>query len=762
MAIDDITARKQNEKELQTSECKFRKVFQCAPVLMTISNIDDGTCIDANEQFFKVSGFSPEETIGKSSVELGWITPEDRRILYQTLQAQGHISGMEIKFNARDKRQITCICSGETIMVDNRLRLLLIAQDVTEHRRTEQEYRILFREMLDGFALHEIICDAYGQPVDFRTLAVNPAFERITGLHAEDVIGRTLLTVMPNIEHSWIENYGRVVLTGKPASFEGYAADLGKYFSVMAFRPAAKQFACIIEDITERKHKEEAIKDSEERYRAVIENSMDGIALVRENIHIFVNQRFVDIFGYNSKEEIIGKGHSVTVHPDDLGRVTEISRERHGNGTAPVSYEFKGIKKDGSTINIEALATKIVYNNEFVTLAYLRDVTEHKKLEDEFRQSQKLEAVGQLAGGIAHDFNNILTIIIGFASVLQMDMAPGSPSGTYVGEILSAAEKAASLTQSLLAFSRKQVITLKPLDLNAAIRTVKKLLMRIISEDIEFKTMFSGGKLIVMADTGQFDQIIMNIVVNSCDAMPHGGKLVISTKALTIDGDFISKNGFGEKGEYALVSVTDTGIGMDDKTVERIFEPFYTTKEVGKGTGLGLSTVYGIVKQHKGYITVESKPGKGTTFSIYLPRVKLESKIGRATDYGNIPSKGQATILLAEDEEGVRKFIKATLERFGYNIIEAVDGDDALEKFTTWMDTIQLVLTDLVMPKKTGAEIHEKIAEIKPDIPVIYMSGYSEDILQQKGLHLDESRYISKPTTPQELLKKIEKTLKGT
>jgi PAS domain S-box-containing protein len=502
------------------------------------------------------------------------------------------------------------------------------------------------------------------------------------------------------------------------------------------------------------------LKESEERYRTVIEHSRDGIALMKGDAHIFVNQRFAEIFGYDSPEEITGKSHKITVHPDDLERVTDINRKRQTADTAaPSTYEFKGIRKAGGIVYIEVSAGMIMYGGEPHTLVYLRDVTEHKKLEDQFRQSQKLEAIGQLAGGVAHDFNNILTVIIGFASVLQMDVAPDDPSRGHIEQILVAADKAANLTQSLLTFSRKQIISLKPLNINVTIRKIKKMLARLIGEDIEFKMHLTQKDLIVMADSGQIDQVFMNIVTNARDAMPYGGRLTISARMFTIDDDFVKRNGFGEPGEYTLISITDTGAGMDRETAGRIFDPFFTTKEVGKGTGLGLSTVYGIIKQHNGLIMVESEPGKGTTFNMYLPLIKLEVITDASANMAEAAPGGRETIMVVEDEEGVRKFIRVILERFGYTVLEAQDGEEALIRFAALEDAIDLSLIDLVMPGMNGIEVYGEMTKIKPDARAIFMSGYTEDILQQKDLLGEGFRFISKPVTPDELLKGIREAL---
>lgn len=384
---------------------------------------------------------------------------------------------------------------------------------------------------------------------------------------------------------------------------------------------------------------------------------------------------------------------------------------------------------------------------------------EKAQLEEQLRQAQKMEAIGTLAGGIAHDFNNILTAIIGFGSLLQMKMDKSTPSRVHVDQILASAERAASLTQSLLAFSRRQVIIPKPLNLNETIMNIKKLLSRLIREDIEFQLQLTSEHLIVMADSGQMDQVLMNLVTNARDAMPDGGVLTIATEAVALPQEFSKTHDTGRPGRYALLSVTDTGVGMDEKTKERIFDPFFTTKEVGRGTGLGLSMIYGIIKQHEGYIDVSSTPDRGTTFRLYLPLIEstLEKEQARTLQ---LPKGGTETVLIAEDDTIVRMFSKEILEFKGYTVIEAIDGVDAVRKFNKNKQKIQLLLLDVIMPKKNGKEVYNEIVKIRPDIKALFVSGYTSDIIQQKGM-LEGINFIPKPVSAEVLLQKVREVLDG-
>ncbi|OPY67288.1 MAG: Blue-light-activated protein [Syntrophorhabdus sp. PtaU1.Bin002] len=385
------------------------------------------------------------------------------------------------------------------------------------------------------------------------------------------------------------------------------------------------------------------------------------------------------------------------------------------------------------------------------------DVTKEKNLETQLLHSQKLEAIGQLAGGIAHDFNNILSAIIGYASLFKMKMGADDPLRTYLDQILSASHKATRLTQSLLTFGRKQPIELKPLGVNSIIAGVEKLLKRLLTEDIDLRIRFTDPDPTVMADSTNMDQVLMNLATNARDAMPKGGVLSIETGVFLMDSRFIKTQGFGNPGSYALITLTDTGIGMDKEVQRRIFEPFFTTKEVGKGTGLGLSIVYGIIKQHGGYIVMESTLCKGTAVKIYLP---LVSAIEEETETVSPPPKGGTeTILVAEDDRYLRHIIRTVLTSNGYTVIEAEDGLDALHKFMEHKGRIGLVVLDVVMPKKNGKETYDEIRIISPEMQVLFMSGYAADILHQKGIAEQKVDFISKPVSPDDILRKVRAVL---
>jgi len=368
-----------------------------------------------------------------------------------------------------------------------------------------------------------------------------------------------------------------------------------------------------------------------------------------------------------------------------------------------------------------------------------------------------MEAIGTLAGGIAHDFNNLLNVIIGYGGLMQMKMKPDDPMIAQLKEILAAGDRATHLTKGLLAFSRKQVMEVRTVNVNEIVDRFKKMLARIIGEDIELRVSLYEKDLIIQADIVQIEQVLMNLASNARDAMATGGVLSISTTTLTMDSEFISVHHYGEPGKYALLSISDTGTGMDEETRNRIFEPFFTTKEIGRGTGLGLSIVYGIIKQHNGFINCYSEPGKGTTFRVYLPLIKgkAEEMEGAGTVY---PAGGTETILLAEDDPKVRGFMKEVLQGFGYTVIEASDGEDAVNKFKENKDKIRLLLFDIIMPRKNGKDAYEDIKGIEHDIKAVFISGYAMDIIQKFGIE-EGFEFISKPVMPNTLLKKVREAL---
>ncbi|MBI3592703.1 MAG: response regulator [Nitrospirae bacterium] len=486
--------------------------------------------------------------------------------------------------------------------------------------------------------------------------------------------------------------------------------------------------------------------------------------------YLVVNRVTAPIVRLTQKTNAIASGdYSIRIESRKKDEVGDLERDFNkmvevlNNSRIEVENKRKELEKINHELERKVLErTKELSDANAALLQALEDIKKEtedkKKLEAQLYHAQKMEAVGTLTGGIAHDFNNILTAIIGFGTLMRMDMRADDPNRTYLKEILNAGERAIQLTQGLLAFSRKQIINPKPVKLNEIIKGIEKLLKRILREDIKFKAILADEDLTVMADSGQAEQILMNLTTNARDAMPAGGILTIGTELVNLDNEFIKTHGYGGIGKYALISVSDTGIGMDDNTRERIFEPFFTTKELGKGTGLGLAVVYGIIKQHNGYINVYSEHGKGTTFRIYLPAIKSEFKEAEPAAPPAL-KRGTETVLIAEDDAAIRKLTKDMLEGSGYKVIEAVDGEDAVHKFVEDKDKIELLILDVVMPKKNGKEAYEEIRKINPDIKAVFLSGYTADIIHKKGILEEGLNFISKPVSPDEFLRKLREVL---
>ncbi|MDO8721846.1 MAG: PAS domain S-box protein, partial [Syntrophales bacterium] len=512
------------------------------------------------------------------------------------------------------------------------------------------------------------------------------------------------------------------------------------------------------EEITERKNGEEALKEVSEFNRQVIESAQEGIIVYGPDLKYQRWNSFMERLTGLPAAEVLGR-YPLEVFPFliETGVIAGIEKALEGEVSEADRFQFHIPKTGRSGWASEIIAPLKSARGDIIgVISTVRDITEYLKLEAQLLHSQKMEAVGQLAGGIAHDFNNALTAILGFGKLLLMKRSEDELTKNYVQHIIDAGESAASLVQGILAFSRKQTILPKPIDITELVGNVKKMLLRLIGEDIELNTVFSDSRMIVKADPTQIEQILMNLATNARDAMPDGGTITLSMEPVKLDDEFIKAHGYGKPGPYAMISFADTGTGIDEETKKRIFEPFFTTKEVGKGTGLGLSMVYGIIKQHEGFINVYSEPGIGTNIKIYLPLMDQMAG-GKETKESFILPRGTEMVLLVEDDERVRKITLSVLEDFGYHVILAVNGEDAISKFKENKDRIQLCISDMVMPKLGGREAYEEMRKIRPDLRVIFMSGYAAD--KTKGIIDEGLDFISKPVSPSDFLRKVREVL---
>jgi PAS domain S-box-containing protein len=519
-----------------------------------------------------------------------------------------------------------------------------------------------------------------------------------------------------------------------------------------------------VRDISERKTAEARIARSEQKFRAIFESAHDAIFLIAgDSSYVDCNPAATELFRC-AKEDLLVKNpqfFSPPVQPDGFNTMDK-AREIIADALQgkPQCFEWRHRRSDGSEFDSVVVLSRFELDGEPMLVAIVRDISHRKSLEDQLHHAQKLEAVGQLAGGVAHDFNNMLTAIIGFTGLISMKIQANDPSRKYVEQIMAASKRAAELTQGLLSFSRKEIMTPKTVDLNDIIVMLEKMLSRLIRESIELRVDTSPVVLNVIADRGKTEQVIMNLVTNAGDSIKDVGVITINTYTFEMDNEFIQLHGFGKTGNYACITVSDTGCGMCEATKRRIFDPFFTTKETGKGTGLGLSIVYGIIKQHNGYIRVKSEPDKGTTFYIYLPLAGSSSE----TDHSvlSAPSnafQGNESLLLAEDDVTVNHLHKVLLEEAGYTVITAADGTEALDKFREHEDKIALLILDVVMPKMSGKGVLELIKQVNPGIKALFVSGYPADVLSNAGMVQNDIEILMKPVSPNELLCKIRNML---
>lgn len=509
------------------------------------------------------------------------------------------------------------------------------------------------------------------------------------------------------------------------------------------------------------------MSESESRYRDCFENAKDAIYVHDLNgNYTMVNKAGEALIGY-TREEILRMNISEVVSPECLQQIQARLTKKLVDH-APTIYEVEAIRKDGSRVPVE-VSSRLIYENgvPVAVQGSARDITERKRAAEALRasqlqlqQSQKLEAIGQLAGGVAHDFNNLLTAILGYTDLSLRRSDLDDPIRHNLEETKRAAERAASLIRQLLAFSRKQILEPKLLDLNIVVRDMHKMLTRLIGENIDLATKQASDLGIVKADPCQVEQIIVNLVVNARDAMPRGGKVTIETANATLSDDDASIHVSVTPGPYVMLAVSDTGTGIDEETQARIFEPFFTTKEVGKGTGLGLSTVYGIVKQSGGSIWVYSQPNAGTVFKVYLPRVEAANpSIEKTTSDSRLLFHGSETILLVEDEDVVRGLTRKILSEAGYNVLEARSGHEAMRLCRDYRGTIDLLLTDVVMPETSGKEVADRLGELRPAARVLYMSGYTDEAIVRHGVLDANVEFIQKPFTWARLGKKVRDVL---
>jgi len=558
-----------------------------------------------------------------------------------------------------------------------------------------------------------------------------------------------------------------IVVTGSideetaAACIKAGAADYVLKAHLVRLGPAVRSALEMRNSRAERAAAEAALRANEQRFRALVEHSWDAVALFGpDGAILYGSPATTRILGYDLAE-FVGRNALDLIHPEDRDGVASRLTEVMANSRGRVIVAARVRHKDGSWRYLEGVLTNLLDDPSVGAIVNnYRDATERRSLEQQVIQAQKMEAVGRLAGGVAHDFNNILTAIGGYTDLLLADLPPDDPRRQDVDEIHRAADRAAALTQQLLAFSRRQVLQPKVIDLNALVSNVENLLRRLIGEDVLLATTLAGDVGRVRADPGQVEQVIVNLAVNARDAMPAGGRLTIETRNVELDAAYAAEHQTVVPGPYAVIAVSDSGTGMSAETQSHMFEPFYTTKEVGKGTGLGLATVYGIVKQSGGSIWVYSELGHGTTVKVYLPRVDEPAEpLAPSTPADAESLRGTETILLVEDEPAVRAVARQILTRQGYAVLEAADGQTALAMVDAGGPRVDLVLTDVVMPGMSGRSLADRLASRYPGLRVLYMSGYTDDAIVRHGMLEPGLAYLQKPFRPDALARKVREVL---
>ncbi len=763
------------------SERKFHAIFDQTYELIGLLSID-GRLLQMNKTALTFSGVEEADVTGKPFWKTPWWAHSQELQEQVCLAVQRTAKGEFVRFETTHFS-----ADGNLHYLDFSLKpvadeagdvVLLLAEgrDITDHKRaevavhrSEAELRSFVERSPFGIFRSSIEEDHF--------LDVNPALVKMLGYASAEELCSTKLSTDVYLDPQ--DNIRILTPLLRDGSFNGIEIQSRrKNGEAITTRLSGRLDQAsltgdlvlegIVEDITERSRAEQALRDSEEHFRQVVEGAPVGMYIQTDGILRYFNPAALAIFGAENSSQLVGQDFLEIIHPDSRAAVIERARLVMEEKKAVPFLEERLLRLDGSVFDGEVTAIPFIFEERSGALVFVRDITERKReeadrraLENQLRQAQKMEAVGRLAGGIAHDFNNLLMVIQSYTEMLQKSLPAQDRLRKYTEQVLKAADRAASLTGQMLAFSRKQIISPVVLDLNAVIHETAEMLKRLIGEDIEFRVNSLESLWSIEADSDQIGQALMNLCVNSRDAMPQGGTLTITTGNIVVEEQSIGVPPYVTPGEYVKLSVADTGSGISKTEQEQIFDPFFTTKEVGKGTGLGLPMVYGFVKQSGGYIWVESELGQGACFTICLPRANAAIALPPSGN-ADTPPGGTETLLVAEDEEALREAICGYLRSLGYTIFAASSGDHALSLASEHLGHIHLLITDVVMPKMSGRELSNTLGSQRSDLKTIYLSGYTDDAVLRHGIHAMGTSFLQKPFSLGTLAWKVREILGGT
>ncbi|MBZ5535004.1 MAG: PAS domain S-box protein [Acidobacteriia bacterium] len=758
-------------RDLQNSEQRYRLLVE--RLSEVIFQVDPNRrWIFLNPAWGEITGFTVEASLGKPLLD--YVHPGDRNYItekFETLfEHPEEDCHCEVRYLTRGG-EIKWIETHARPMVDPANKIIGVSgtlADITERKHAEEALRESEELYLTTFDEAPVGITHTG--MDGRFLVVNRRLCDILGYTQDELLSMRFQDISyPEEVEADLVARRQLLMREIPSYSAGkrYRREDGStiwvHLTVSLRRDSSgepRHFISVVEDISRRRQAEEALTESALRYRELFENAND-IIFTTDLTGLFtsLNKAGEDIFGYTRQEALRALNFAQLVVPEDAELAHQILNQEAAEGSAH-THELDVVAKSGRRIKLEISSRPIRQGKETVGVQVIaRDVTERRALEEELQHSQKMDAVGRLAGGMAHDFNNILTTITGYSNLLAMQFNKEDPHRRSLDEIKKAADRATALTRQLLTFSRKQVLKPTVLDLNLIADAMNGMLHRLVGEDIELVTHLDPSLGRVKADAGQMEQVIMNLVVNARDAMPQGGRLIIETRNVELEESFAHRRLAYNPGPYVMLAVSDTGVGMNKETQDRIFEPFFTTKERGKGTGLGLSTVFGIVKQSAGNVSVYSEPGRGTTIKIYLPRVEEPLSETQKQKSPVFPRRGSETILLVEDEGGVRALVRETLEMNGYTVLEARNSKEAVKLCEQSPAPIQMILSDVVMPEMNGPELVKLLQSRRPALKVLFMSGYTDDVISHHAILNSSTSFLEKPFTPDILVRKVREIL---